>query len=34
MRTSPDTGMCHIGFRCVMTAEMWAEKLAAKNGDE
>lgn len=23
MKTSPDTGLCHTGFRCVMTPEMW-----------
>lgn len=23
---SPDTGMSHVGFRCVMTKEMWAKR--------
>ena len=26
MKTSPDTGLEHCGFRCVMTKEMWEEK--------
>ena len=28
--TSPDTGMSHIGFRCVMSREMWQEALEKK----
>jgi formylglycine-generating enzyme required for sulfatase activity len=23
---APDTGMSHVGFRCVMTREMWASQ--------
>ena len=30
MKTSPDTGLAHSGFRCVMTADMW-EALQEKN---
>ncbi len=26
MKTCPDTGLNHLGFRCVMTPEMWAKK--------
>ncbi len=36
MKTSPDTGLAHSGFRCVMTADMWKalqEKNAASNGE-
>lgn len=27
MKTCPDTSLNHLGFRCVMTNEMWKEKL-------
>lgn len=26
MKTCPDTGLNHLGFRCVMTPEMWIKK--------
>ena len=26
MKTCPDTSLNHLGFRCVMTSEMWKEK--------
>ncbi|HEV3146407.1 MAG TPA: SUMF1/EgtB/PvdO family nonheme iron enzyme, partial [Gemmataceae bacterium] len=26
MGCTPDTGMSHVGFRCVMTAEQWEEQ--------
>jgi formylglycine-generating enzyme required for sulfatase activity len=34
MKTSPDTGLAHAGFRCVMTPDMWTalqEKSAASD---
>jgi len=31
MATSPDTGLSHLGFRCVMTPRMWKTK-SEKNG--
>ncbi|HUM47409.1 MAG TPA: formylglycine-generating enzyme family protein [Chitinophagales bacterium] len=33
MKTSPDTGLEHCGFRCVMTNEQW-EALKKKNGSK
>lgn len=27
MKTCPDTGLNHLGFRCVMTGDMWKEKM-------
>jgi len=33
MSCSPDTGLQHVGMRCVMTQEAWAKKLNAKVTD-
>jgi formylglycine-generating enzyme required for sulfatase activity len=33
--TTPDTGMCHLGFRCVTTPKLWAaHERAAKLADD
>ncbi len=34
MSTSTDSGNCHAGFRAVMTAEQWREKLARQSAGE
>ena len=33
MKTSPDTGLSHCGFRCVMTGEMWQRKNRSDDGN-